>query len=1179
MAARFERIKSDSVKATVAYLIEKTVDYYTGTGDAEPPGFFLGNGAKFLQLANAPVTRTALERFFRGEDPSTGTRLVPDRKNRCPGYQMTLSAPKSVSCLWGLTKDEKERRRIEGALDTAGRKAFDRIEKELEYRLGAGGMDKRKVAGALATVFRHGDSRLGDPHWHWHIELANIAWQEDGKTSSLSPDRLLEIHKLLDATYQREIARELRSLGYDIEERHVREKGRSILRMSIAGIPEEVVKHFSKRGDEVNAALDEMKEQGKTVSSQLHDATSRRTKKAKKTIDRETQFEQWQTAAEKQCGFTLDTDALKRTEAQRTIEQSLTKMENLVDDKHIIKQLLDKHSTFDKDKLETLVANIATYHKEADRDPNYVANRTRRILMSPDLIPLQTADGKVLWTSRELRAMEEHIIDYSVKTRADRRHAEAVPRDMLEDIIAKTKAEKMAKAGKNWKEGSWAKQEAAVRHLVHGSGRVAVLVGAAGAGKSSSSELAVKAFEAAGLKVFGSSVSWKATRNFENEAGAKSRSLASLVQAIKDGKSPLDAQSVVFVDEHGMAGTQDTAVLLRECEKVGAKAILIGEAEQLVPISSGAIFAAIQHAIEKDAKEMGDGEGVAVLDQINRQQNAWHRDAVYAIRSGDAQTALTAFEEHGCLAVAETKTDATRQAVDAWFEARERCDGNALMLAATRAEVQTLNELARAELKRRGEISKADFGVMVSQGEIEGVADSYTIREMRYFSERERIIFKKNDKKGLGVINGDEGTIEKLTKTRDGVRFTVKMDDGRQVEFDSTKYDSLEWANARSVHSAQGLTVGECVFLMDAEGGLLNRNLAYVGLSRSKGETRIFTATPDDLAKVASRDGGKGTTLDYVIAEGDRQAFIDNTLSSALPVQTIGQAIAHGTPEQVRAIINANPEALDEKDEHGNTALHLAVFHGNIDAARILLSEGMNPDEPNRKGHTPAGDAARKPLAAKFEEAFDIARREHAVSSDAGAPTPEDEPKATSTTIREQPVTSSGIQPDPDVVTTSPVAPTTEAKPQATAVTIGNACTKIVLAIRDGKDVTEAVERLMTRSTGEPRQGAAESLLHASAIHGCGEGVRIALDHGADIDGQDIETGLTPLHFAVSSGHVETVGMLLKAGARTDIPDAEGDTAKTFAIAGEDKQIRNVNQRAKLTRQPGISALNFDHPG
>lgn len=1124
MATRFKRIKADNVAATIDYLVNKTVAYYTGVGDAEPPGFFLGKGAEFLQIADAPITRTALERFFRGEDPATGNRLVDDRKNRCPGYQMTLSTPKSVSCLWGLTKDEKERKRIENALDVAGRKAFDRIEKELEYRLGAGGMDKRKVAGVLASVFRHGDSRLGDPHWHWHIELANVAWHEDGKVSALSPDRLLEIHKLLDATYQREIARELRSIGYDIEERHFREGGKSVLRMSVAGIPDNVVKHFSKRGDEVNTALDELREQGKTISSQLHDATSRRTKKEKKTVDRQTQFDKWQDDAAKKCGFTLDTKVLKRTRA-KDIKQKT--------DAEIVASLLDKHSTFDKDKLETVVASLATYDPAADSDPDYIANRTRRILMSSDLLPLQTADGKVLWTSKELRAMEEHIIAYSVSTRDDRRHAKAVSADLLDDIIAKTKVEKMEKAGKGWKEGSWTKQEAAVRHLVHGSGRVAVLVGAAGAGKSSSSELAVKAFEAAGLKVFGSSVSWKATKNFENEAGAKSRSLASLVQDIKNGKSPLDAQSVVFVDEHGMAGTQDTAILLRECEKVGAKAILIGEAEQLVPISSGAIFAAIQNALEREAGKIGDGEGVAILDQINRQQNAWHRDAVYAIRSGNAQTALTAFQEHGCLAVADNKTNATRQAVDAYFESRDRCgSGNVLMLAATRAEVQTLNELARAELKERGEIGKADFGVMVSQGEIEGVMDSYTIREMRYFSERERLIFKKNDRNGLGVINGDEGTIEKLTKTRDGVRFVVRMDDGRKVEFDSSKYDSLEWANARSVHSAQGLTVSECVFLMDAEGGLLNRNLAYVGLSRSKGETKIFTATPDDLAKVAGRDGGKGTTLDYVIAEGDRQAFIENTLSTALPVETIGQAIAHGTPEQLRAIIEANPVALQERDEHGNNALHLAVFHGNVDAARVLLAEGMNPDEANDKGHTPASDAARKPLAEGFGKAFDLARKERAK---AVAPTTVADSSAS--TNQKEPVASAGLQ----VEFNPPEAP-------KAAWTLADGAFDIVSRINDGEKISQGRWDNLLFKTNEHgqvirRPNAANWLLMKATEFGCRQAFDIALREGADVHFKDT-SGNTPLHHAANNKDAVLVNALIAAKANPDEADNQGLSAR-----------------------------------
>lgn len=1190
MAQRVKRISAKNSQGVIKYLIEQTVRYYEGKDGGEPPGFFMGKGAEFLGL-NAPISKTALERFFRGEDPATGTPLVTRRKDACPAIDILLSTPKSISVLHALTKDAKERKKIDDGITKATHRTIERIERELEYRLGRNGSEVKKVAGALMAVFPHGDTREKDPHKHFHILLANIAWQQDGKTSAISPDRLFELHKLSDAIYQRELAVEMRKLGYGIEERMVKDvRGRNILRTSVAGIPEDIVDLFSKRTNDVKkrvAAIEEQEvdEGNKKVSSVLLDEIGRETKKAKSHINAKSRHSKWQVeAAEK--GFVLDTAALKL--AAKTLEPPKNKT-----DAEIVCGLLDKEAVFSRDKLEEVIAMQAVFDPKTDSDPNYVRNRVNGILRSTELLPLINKKGRVVWTTQTIRQSELDYIAYAVSTAGDRTHANQINKNRLEEVFEKQKQDIIARLkqknghdwGKSWKQKAFEKQCDAVRHLTLDSGRVALMSGAAGSGKSLSSKMVVQAFEDAGYKVIGASVSWKATRNFESEAGAKSQSVASLVQSIKNGKSPLDAKTVLCIDEHGMCGSADTSIILKEAEKVGAKVILIGESSQLVPISEGSAFASIENALKANGYGLAEDDKIAVLDDIQRQRQAWHRDAVYAMRAGNAEESLSAFETHGLLTTTETKQQAIVKAVDAFIEAKERSN-DVLMLAATRADVFELNKQARERLKERGEIGKTEISISVSYGELEGYANSYTIKETRAFSARERVVFKKNDIKGIGVINGDEGTIEKIQKTRDGAELTVKIDgkdgkEGKLITFSTNNYDSMDWCQAISVHSSQGKTVEEVVMLCDPDSGIMTRNLAYVGISRSRGDTKIFTTDVSALAVIASQNAEKSTTLNFALAVGDREELIERTVSNK-PVETAIAAITHGTPEQLREMLNREPEALSRTDDHGNGLLHLAIFNGNIEATKILVAMGLNPDQENNHGNTPRSDAERTDDIA-VRTAFKLAFQQKTVDMEPSHAEAElSEASTEATTICQEPNPVKPNQPvDQTAIVlpqenTNTMQPTADASPEASpeadnvheqppkpAPTVGNTCLKVIEAIRRGIDVNKEIKRLMNRSNGQVREGAAETLLHVATRENCIEGVQVALDNKANVDSINTDenskfVGDTALHVALREGHTDIVKRLLAAGANTAVPDKDGDTPMEFAKASGDKDLKRA---------------------
>ena len=106
------------------YLSLAAEDYYVNGG--EPVGRWLGRGAEVLGLVGE-VTKTALRNLFLGFAPDGSRPLVqqqrtPDR-TRQPGWDLTFSAPKSVSVLWSQI-GAPERRVIERAHFAAVEKAL-----------------------------------------------------------------------------------------------------------------------------------------------------------------------------------------------------------------------------------------------------------------------------------------------------------------------------------------------------------------------------------------------------------------------------------------------------------------------------------------------------------------------------------------------------------------------------------------------------------------------------------------------------------------------------------------------------------------------------------------------------------------------------------------------------------------------------------------------------------------------------------------------------------------------------------------------------------------------------------------------------------------------------------------------------------------------------------------------
>ncbi len=131
----------------------------------------------------------------------------------------------------------------------------------------------------------------------------------------------------------------------------------------------------------------------------------------------------------------------------------------------------------------------------------------------------------------------------------------------------------------------------------------------------------------------------------------------------------------------------------------------------------------------------------------------------------------------------------------------------------------------------------------------------------REFSTGDRIQFTHNNK-DLDVHNRDRGRIEAIGNDN---RLTVKMDDGRTVNFDPARMRHFDHGYAVTSHSSQSLTENRVLVNMDTNSfsELLNPRFAYVSISRASQDAHIYTNDAATLAQRLSTDVTKTSALDF----------------------------------------------------------------------------------------------------------------------------------------------------------------------------------------------------------------------------------------------------------------------------------------------------------------------------
>lgn len=797
-------------------------DYYLFSGEA--PGKWVGGGCGGLGLQG----RVESEQFtfvLDGCDPATGDALGKKwAMSKLPGFDLTFSAPKSVSVLWALG-DEQVSRQMQDAHDRAVEAAVGYLERTASHgRRGHAGSKQIETSGFLAAAFRHRTSRAGDPNLHTHVVIANRVRGLDGRWSALDGRALYRQARTAGTLYQSHLRHELRELGltWNVAQTGVAE---------IEGVPRAVRREFSQRRQEIERS---MAERGTTSARGAQIATLQTRKSKDYGVQVESLADDWRQRAEA-LGFdrTYVADVLEEGR-QRTASHRDVETEHVYP--HLRQALLsevgltEKASTFrERDVLRALAI--------AERDGLPVASCEqigRRLLSEPEVVhlgleppggqvtehrPTDSAIGRSehRMTTADLLSTEAGLIDGAVR-RVGEGCALAVPVEVDRALADRPHLSD--------------EQIDMVRRLTEAGDGIAVVHALAGSGKTTALGAAVAAWGTSGFHVLGACLSARAAAVLRDETGLETSTLAQLLLEVRDSRfRGFAANTVLLIDEAGQVGTRAVAELAQHLDRVGGKLVLVGDTHQLPEIEAGGAFRGLAQRLP-----------VAELTVNYRQTDAAEQIRVAELRSGDVEAALRMYDEAGRLKRGATADEVHERLVADWYAAWRRQPSEAdradvIMLGLTNAEVEQLNQRARIRLAEEGLIGGP--GLVVGQ---------------RVFQPGDHVVTRQNDRQ-VGVLNGDRWVVMTADSALGELKLRPDGRDGDAVRLPRQYIDreQLQHGYALTVNVAQGSTV-DAAFILGSDSAY--REAGYTAATRARHDTSFYVVEgPETSAACGDRHG------------------------------------------------------------------------------------------------------------------------------------------------------------------------------------------------------------------------------------------------------------------------------------------------------------------------------------
>ncbi len=857
-------------------------DYYAV--GKEPDGVWLNPSGMFGLPDRERVTTADFHKLFWGFSPEDGSKLSRNAGSaaRSAAIDFTFSADKSISALWAIAPPEL-RAEIERIHNDAAREAFERfIIGECAYtrRVGRDGKLEAAPADLIATMFQHGESREQDPQLHTHIVCFNVAHTpDDGKYRTHYQWPAFMWVKPMGAWYRAAVASDLQqTLGIRMEQ-----YGENNEFIRIAGMPEDLIKTWSKRRGKI---VEWAKSQGLNIAANpAHgQAANLNTRKHKDNLgDDQARRERWRRESlptlpdlgafiQELVGHNIETspeDIRELTEALRTIPDDLMRAEAVVRLPEIIAEVARRCGG----KLKT--AAIDTAVARLLRDPAFV-----------HLEPRPTFDSAAglrhteVSTTKHTLLLEETVTDLARSMHASTGYG--IDGTAVHAKIAALKAE-----------GYPVSQEQidAIRTAATSDGRIAVIEGAAGSGKTTTLRPLADLWRDAGKNIIATAVPWRTAMALGTDVDAPMFSVAKLLSMAARDQLDVDRDTVIIADEAGMLSTREIHHLMQFSEKTGAKITFCGDTQQQQPVEAGPGLRLVRDVVgssriaimrrqkadiedvlrhrhgvspeeaRAEAETISAADRAAILAEFEASPQSrdlpfkpWQIAASEAFRDGDAHKAIAAYRDRGRFHLCRNGDAAFEQIADDVARYTEDNPGKTVAVLARTNHDRRRISLA---LRRRalGDEPRNSHVIQVSDREDGRHRTELEIAE----GDRLRIGATHWQKQ---LFNGSVVIVDRLTAVPESegdepsIRIDGRTEDGRAVSFHHDEIRDyygnvrLDHGYALTITSAQGLTVDAAFLLADSRSA---RETMYPAATRHRESLNIYVDRNSAAHEVANR--------------------------------------------------------------------------------------------------------------------------------------------------------------------------------------------------------------------------------------------------------------------------------------------------------------------------------------
>ena len=780
-------------------------EYYAGVG--ESPGVWAGRWAEALGLSGV-VEAEELRALVEGRDPGTGEPLLAGNRERTVrAFDMTFSAPKSVSLLWAFA-GEPVAEVVAAAHREAVAVALEFLEERAAAaRVQAGGMRRRVgTEGWVVAGFGHRTSREGDPQLHTHCLVPNLVRRKtDGRYVAFDAGPLFDWCRAAGSVYQNELQRSL-SLRLGVAWGPDCHNTREMLGFSRAQL-----RAFSKRSAQIEAELEAKGAlyESPALRMQADDEASLATRTRKDHSLTPTLLQgRWleeAAAVGMATGPGLEKAVCWKEPATGApgwdeVAAALVSPET---------GLCSRLARFTAADVVEHVCAISGGRLSVEE----VVIMAERFLASELVVRLtpDVDEGRrrpAQWSTAAHREMEDRTV--ALMGSLTGRQLPAVTGAVLEAALAAAP-------------GLGEDQAAAVRVLAGKGGGLRAVLAPAGYGKTTMLHSAAQAATGDGRPIVAVATTARAVAELAG-AGLEATTIARL--RLDLGSGPLAAGTVVVLDEVSQTPTHEVETVLAAVDACPCGSLwVLGDPRQSQPVGAGGVADHIERLANAGVIP------VARLTVNRRQVDLADQEALGLLRRGDAAGSQQVRSEHGWEHELATPGETRRAMADAVCTDIGRYGALLVaVLVVSHTDAEDLGDRIRARLAATGTLTGPAL-----------VGPGWTTERQYQAGDRE-LIHARCGPSGSPLVNGATATVTGAN----GDGLAVRLDaSGAAASLpkafvQGTRKDgspNVSHAWARTVDGAQGGTWEACHLLGS---GALDAYRGYTGQSRSRQPTHTW---------------------------------------------------------------------------------------------------------------------------------------------------------------------------------------------------------------------------------------------------------------------------------------------------------------------------------------------------